>query len=143
MSPERLNVIADEWADFAGALRLDLPRLAFEDRAAAEALARVWTAAAKNLRVHPHDVPPLECFTCGRSLIPFLPFIGHANAVQAAAESALPIAFSVSGYAPADCNHLDTRRAAITVLQRATTIALRHLEALTCSAAKCRRESPQ
>jgi hypothetical protein len=140
MSPHRYSTLAAEWEAFADAIQRDLGLLPEETRAAAQAQAQIWMLAAQDLRRVGSNAEPLECAECGRRLFPLDTFASQADAVRAAIEGALAIAFARPGDALADAYGGDTRRVAIAALQHAATLALQHVRSLACIAGTCKPE---
>jgi hypothetical protein len=140
MSTNRYTALAAQWERFADAIASDWESLPEEQRVAARARHEVWTLAAELLRGTQSGGEPNRCAQCGREHLPIETLARQANAIRAAVEGALAVAFAHPGDALVDAHGgSDLRRA----LQHAATLALNHAQSVACVAGTCKRaEAP-
>jgi hypothetical protein len=144
MSTLRYGALAAQWERFADAIASDWESLPEGQKVAARARHEVWTLAAELLRCAQSGDEPNRCAQCGRGYFPIETLARQADAIRAAVEGALAVAFERPGDALTDASGgSDMCRAALTALQHAATLALKHAQSLACVAGTCRRaEAP-
>lgn len=140
LAPARGEGLAAEWEGFARRIRLDLDRIPPEERDIAEARAQVWLAAAQDLRRAMAGGEASECSGCGSEVLAPAALYAQADAVRAAIEGAVALGLTRPGDALADAYGGDTRRALLSVLNRAADLALKHVRAAACAAETCMRK---